>query len=75
MPVLSRKNLPARIVAAPAEMLCLDYANTLCWRGSEKPVDSLAGFDQFIAWCAAAPVLDRGLAASLRAWEIGRAHV
>jgi predicted RNA-binding Zn ribbon-like protein len=30
--------------------LCLDYANTLCWRGTEKPAEELYGLTDVIRW-------------------------
>jgi predicted RNA-binding Zn ribbon-like protein len=37
-------------IAAASEDLCLDYANTLAWRGSLEPVDSLGGFADLLGW-------------------------
>ncbi len=30
--------------------LCLDYANTLSWRGTEKPTEELNGLADLVAW-------------------------
>ncbi|MDA0704854.1 MAG: CGNR zinc finger domain-containing protein [Proteobacteria bacterium] len=46
---------------------CLDFANTLDWRGSDAPVDWLAGYADLIAWAARAGVLDPAAAERLRA--------
>ncbi len=37
-------------VAAPAEDLCLAFADTRYWRGSERPSDDLAGSDDLLEW-------------------------
>lgn len=38
------------VVIAPRRELCLDFANTLAWRGSE-PDESLHNFADLRAWC------------------------
>jgi predicted RNA-binding Zn ribbon-like protein len=54
--------LTALVPATRAE-LCLDFANTLCWRGSDSPSEALANPDELLAWCAAVigadPAIDR----------------
>src|SRR5262245_31343039 len=44
--------LPARLVAAGSQALCLVYANSLCWRGLPSPTETLCGFDDLLGWCA-----------------------
>jgi predicted RNA-binding Zn ribbon-like protein len=46
---------------------CLDFVNTLDWRGSRDPVDWLAGYDDLVAWAARAGILDAAGAERLRA--------
>lgn len=43
---------PAAMLAlrAPSDGLCLDFANTLAWRGSDPPRESLADFDALSGW-------------------------
>jgi len=43
---------PPPWIAAPADGLCLDFANTRFWRGSAAPTEQLAGFGDLIGWCA-----------------------
>jgi predicted RNA-binding Zn ribbon-like protein len=37
-------------ILAPAEDLCLSFANTLSWRGSPVPTDSLIGLPELLEW-------------------------
>src|SRR5690349_2479405 len=53
-------------VAAPSEALCLDYANTRFWRGTETPTETLGGSDDLIAWCIANEALPAGRAEAWR---------
>ena len=39
------------MVLAPRRDLCLDFANTLAWRGS-TPSESLHGLPDLVQWCA-----------------------
>jgi predicted RNA-binding Zn ribbon-like protein len=39
---------------APTGDLCLEFANTLSWRGSAAPTDALAGLPDLLHWLAAA---------------------
>ncbi len=41
--------------------LCLDFANTLYWRGSTPPSETLNSLEDLLAWCTSAKVQD-GLA-------------
>ena len=42
------------VVRAAREDLCLDFVNTLAWRGSERPTESLGSFEDLLKWCAGA---------------------
>jgi predicted RNA-binding Zn ribbon-like protein len=42
----------ALLIRPPREDLCLSYANTLSWRGSDVPVDKLADFADLLSWLA-----------------------
>ena len=44
-----RSGRPAEIVIAPRRALCLDFANTLAWRGS-TPSESLHGLSDVVQW-------------------------
>jgi predicted RNA-binding Zn ribbon-like protein len=46
------RGLPVRLVPAGSQVLCLAYANSLCWRGLPKPSETLCGFDDLLGWCA-----------------------
>lgn len=54
-------------VAAPGEDLCLDFANTRFWRGTESPTETLGSIDDLLAWCAAKEGLPAATAAQWRA--------
>jgi predicted RNA-binding Zn ribbon-like protein len=63
----------SKTLAAPARAeLCLDFANTLCWRGSDPPSEALRGLDDLLAWCTAAGVQDGPVIDRLGSWW--RAH-
>jgi predicted RNA-binding Zn ribbon-like protein len=57
-----KSSSPSRIASAllPASRpdLCLDFANTRYWRGTETPVEQLNQPDEFVAWCAAQATVD-----------------
>jgi predicted RNA-binding Zn ribbon-like protein len=57
-----------RLVPAPRDGLCLEFANTRSWRGSEQPTERLQSFADVLAWCEGAKSLDRTAAARLRKW-------
>lgn len=40
-------------VKQPSEALCLDFANTRYWRGSEEPTEELGDFAALLRWCRA----------------------
>jgi predicted RNA-binding Zn ribbon-like protein len=40
-------------IPAPRDELCLDFANTLSWRGSEQPTESLRNIDDLLDWLGA----------------------
>jgi predicted RNA-binding Zn ribbon-like protein len=44
---------PTTLVPGTRVELCLDFANTLCWRGSESPREALQNAQELLAWCAA----------------------
>jgi predicted RNA-binding Zn ribbon-like protein len=46
------------LIAAPRIDLCLDFANTLFWRGS-NPEESLHDFAELLEWCVKAAVLSK----------------
>jgi predicted RNA-binding Zn ribbon-like protein len=52
---------------APRRDLCLEFANTLAWRGSE-PSESLHGLPDLVQWCASSGGLLAGAIEGNRAW-------
>ena len=42
----------APAILAPAEDLCLTFANTLSWRGSTAPTEALGGLPDLLEWLA-----------------------
>src|SRR5215472_6907654 len=54
-------------VLAAREGLCLDYANTLMWRGAEAPTESLHGYGDLIDWLARVAELPADIVAAARA--------
>jgi predicted RNA-binding Zn ribbon-like protein len=45
-----------------AGRLCLDFANTLDWRGSEHPIELLATYADLVAWAQKVGLLDEDAA-------------
>lgn len=60
--------VPAEWIVAPAEELCLDFANTRFWRGLPAPSESLPDFAALAAWCAEKAGLPAAEAAALERW-------
>lgn len=54
------------LIPAPREDLCLGYANTLSWRGSDAPVEKLGGFDDLLNWLDGAAALSSEALAEAR---------
>lgn len=61
------------LVSAPAPTLCLAFANTLTWRGSEAPSESLRDFEGLLQWIARNVGLDAGALDAVRGWAATRA--
>ena len=51
---------PPMLIAAVPDDLCLSYANTLSWRGSDQPTETLKDLADLLAW------LDRSTGAGAR---------
>ena len=58
------------LVSAPRIDLCLDFANTIAWRGS-TPEESLHSFADLIGWCVNAGVIPERGAREYRVLEKG----
>jgi predicted RNA-binding Zn ribbon-like protein len=58
------------LIQAPLDDLCLAFANTRFWRGSETPTEQLQGIDALVAWCRSAAGLPGApFATWLAAWH------
>jgi predicted RNA-binding Zn ribbon-like protein len=55
------------IILAPQASMCLDFANTLAYRGS-APIESLHNFADLLKWCADTRVTPPTLVQQLRGW-------
>jgi predicted RNA-binding Zn ribbon-like protein len=53
MAVRNHHTAPAPPIPAPTEDLCLAFANTLSWRGSQAPTEALGGLTDLLDWLAA----------------------
>jgi predicted RNA-binding Zn ribbon-like protein len=52
--------------------LCLDFANTVDWRGSDEPVEFLTSYSELVAWSQQVGVLTEHQAQLLRQEAAGR---
>jgi predicted RNA-binding Zn ribbon-like protein len=58
----------ARLVPAPGAELCVAFANTRYWRGSEPPREKLNGLGDVLAWCEDARAIDARTLRELEGW-------
>ena len=56
------------LLAAPREDLCLDFANTLSWRGGPQAEESLHDCAELLQWCAKNPGYAQTQLGSLEEW-------
>jgi predicted RNA-binding Zn ribbon-like protein len=56
------------LVSAVGEDICLAFANTLAWRGSAAPVETLGDFAALITWAQASAALPAPTARKLASW-------
>jgi predicted RNA-binding Zn ribbon-like protein len=56
------------VVLGVREALCLDFANTLFWRGSETASETLHGIDDLLGWLEQTAELPGPIVAGARAW-------
>ena len=63
--VMTSAGARARLLAVGPQGLCLDYANTRCWRGLAQPKETLQRPADLLAWCRRAGL--RPVPARLRA--------
>ena len=55
-------------VITPREDLCLDFANTLYWRGTPTPTERLQAWSDVLDWYEAAKLLPAGQVTQVRRW-------
>lgn len=58
----------AALVPAARADLCLEFANTLSWRGSTPSSETLHGLEDVLAWCASTGALNAASIRALDAW-------
>ena len=56
------------LILAPRAEMCLDFANTLAYRGS-RPTESLHNFGDLLKWCGDAGVIPTALTQRLPGWS------
>ena len=56
------------LVSAVGEDICLGFANTLTWRGSAAPVETLADFAALLAWAETSAALPPPAGRELARW-------
>jgi predicted RNA-binding Zn ribbon-like protein len=59
---------PAGLIPAFRDELCLDFANTRYWRGTETPTEGLGGIGDVVAWCKSAGLISEPAAEGARRW-------
>ena len=59
----------AVLIPAAREDLCLTFANTLSWRGSPTPSESLGGIEDLLGWLASAVSLPAETVEQARYWS------
>jgi predicted RNA-binding Zn ribbon-like protein len=64
----------ADLVPAFPDDLCLGFANTRYYRGSDAPTESLNEFGDIVAWCRLAAILPAVRDKALRRWVRERAQ-
>jgi predicted RNA-binding Zn ribbon-like protein len=68
-----QKNAADVLVPAPPPALCLAYANTLTWRGSAQPTDSLPNVEALLDWIGRECQFDPRATRGLRDWAVAHA--
>jgi len=62
------KRANTRLVPAPRDDLCVEFANTRSWRGSASAIETLNDPGDLLVWCADAKAIDGSTAGELAAW-------
>jgi predicted RNA-binding Zn ribbon-like protein len=66
--VRSSSHADAAVLVSAKPTLCLDFANTLTWRGSDAPSESLGDLDALFAWAEGKAGLGSDSLRAVRAW-------
>jgi predicted RNA-binding Zn ribbon-like protein len=68
----TQKTATQALISTARADLCLDFANSRYWRGTDQPTETLNAFDDLFTWIAAANALDPQTVEALRAnWSAG----
>ena len=66
MPLSPQPARPIAELRLIAGRLCLDFINTLAWRGAERPNERIASYGDLVTWCRRAGTLAPSDAKALR---------
>jgi predicted RNA-binding Zn ribbon-like protein len=58
----------SELIPAFSADLCLDFANTCYWRGTDAPSETLTGPPDLLRWCETQHVLSEAGAAAIQRW-------
>jgi predicted RNA-binding Zn ribbon-like protein len=56
------------LIAAPSDDLCLGYVNTMMWRGSDPPTETLHDVGELLGWLEKSAGMGAASLQPLRAW-------
>jgi predicted RNA-binding Zn ribbon-like protein len=70
--ITDRLSAQSMLVSAVGAHVCLGFANTLSWRGSKAPVETLTDFAALVTWAEASAGWPAHAARALEGW--GREH-
>jgi len=65
---MNRTSKTSSTIVAPRRDLCIDFANTRYWRGSE-PVETVHDFSEMVRWCDTNVMLGREAAEPALQWS------
>jgi hypothetical protein len=65
---MNRTSKTSSTIVAPRRDLCIDFANTRYWRGSE-PVETVHDFSEMVRWCDTNAMLGREAAEPALQWS------
>jgi predicted RNA-binding Zn ribbon-like protein len=67
MPTAAKSQTWRNLIVVPRRDLCIDFANTVAWRGS-APAESLNSLHDLLAWLDSTNVMPARAVAGLRKW-------